>query len=288
MKNTIVVLGPAGTNGHEAAERMKKIAFPGPAEVEIVFVPRNQDVLSKVAFDKQVGVVPIESAAAGYVSEVVQFWSSNSGREIRVIGEIELPVQHNLLVYETITSSTEIEAIASHPQALSQCAKNLASLGWSDLRPTTSTAKAAELVANDESYRNVGALASPFAGRIYGLKTLRTNLEDYPSNATRFHLIAPAKSPLAETEPTGQDRTAIMFTIKNEPSSLKKALDCIVVNMSTMHSIPMGVPGKFSFYCEFESHGQDVLGKKILRDLSLATDQVLFLGSYPITVGRRV
>lgn len=285
------VLGPAGTNGHEAARlvlssELQQFQF-GATSYEIAYCGRNPDILRQAEQEESLGVVPIENSSAGLVADVVKgYWLKVLGEPtLNVIGEIQLPIEHHLLVHPSVSDIAELTSVMSHPQALEQCAMSLSGLGLDRRTPASSTAGAAQYVSQDETFRTVGALASRFAAETYGLKVLRDNLQDSIGNATRFHIVGPR--PMA---PTGNDRTALIFWVPNEPGALVNMLECIRmgrVNMTTVHSIPLGSPGEYAFYVEFECHQFDTAGQRVFQRLRSLTDRLLILGSFPRNIPDR-
>lgn len=279
----IAALGPAGTNGHEAALIASKRLF-GNNEPEIVFCDRNPDVLRMVAEQKIHGVVPVENSAEGLVGEVVKgFWIPESqkgnGHRLYAIGEIHLPIEHCLLAQPDLKKVEHVMEVISHTQALGQCAGNLDRLEINRRIPERSTAFAAKRVSESLNLKTSAALASRFAAETYNLRILRTHMEDSAGNATRFHIVGPDMY-----EETGEDRTAMLLRVKNEPRSLQNALWAIGllgVNLTSIHSIALGVPGLYAFYCEFDAHMRSKVGKQIEACLPFVTESVYVLGSYP-------
>jgi chorismate mutase/prephenate dehydratase len=239
-------------------------------------------VLEQAVLDRCYAVAPIENTTEGLVTEIIKgFWLNQPDPPfIQIIREIHLPVKHHLLVHADITDMRQITQVISHPQAIGQCRDSLAEIGISLTKPVNSTALAAKLVSSDPSYKSTGALASRFAGELYGLKFLKENMQDYSGNMTRFHILGNKG-----VEPTGNDRTAILFKVKDEPRSLLNALWSIGtedgVNMSSIHSIPQGATGGYVFYCEFGCHIADEKGKKILKRMRTVTEWIKVLGAYP-------
>ena len=288
----IITLGPAGTYGHEATEialGWLRSEYVNPATIG--FVARNVEILNGVMQTHCLGVAPIENSTEGLVSEVIKgFWLRRADNVLRaqvhVVGEVEIPIRHQLLVHPSISRTEELTAVASHTQALGQCKENLDQLGLMVRSPTNSTAAAAQSVANDPAFRTTGAIASHFAGKVYSLKVLQKNLEDFPGNATRFHIVGPAPN----RKITGNDRTALLFWVPNKPRSLLNALWSIgmeEVNISSIHSIPLGSRGQYAFYCEFDCHTETDVGRKILERMRTVVDRLFILGSYPQEIDER-
>ena len=55
------------------------------------------------------------------------------------------------------------------------------------------------------------------AGKIYGLKVIEKNIQDYSDNKTRFILLGLDEVPASES-----DKTSIVFSSNNKPGSLYK------------------------------------------------------------------
>lgn len=282
----IITLGPAGTYGHEATEIALKLIcseYVGPATIN--FVARNVEILNGVAQMHCLGIAPIENSTEGLVNEIIKgFWLRRASNVLRVqayvVGEVQIPIRHQLLAHPSISRIEELTAVASHTQALGQCKENLDQLGLMIRNPANSTAAAAQSVANDPAFRTTGAIASRFAGKVYGLKVLYENLEDSSGNTTRFHIVGSAPN----RKITENDRTALLFWIPNKPRSLLNALWSIgteEVNISSILSIPLGSQSQYSFYCEFDCHTETDVGRKILERMGTVVDRFFILGSYP-------
>lgn len=290
QKRKIAALGPAGTNGHQAAVLAQALLKERGIEVpEVWFQSRNEEILAVTAVMGSkgcFGVVPIENASAGLIREIVDHWLFEAELKYRaelfVIGEIHLPIHHNLLVHPSIRNVHEIRSVMSHPQALAQCAGRLNGMGLSSTIPSASTAGAAKQVASDPGMKNTAAVASAFAGEYYELKVMEVNLEDYPGNATRFHVLGP--EPMG---PTGSDRTAVIFRLPNKPGVLSAVFQAVaseMINMSSVHSIPLGFMNGFAFYIELDCHMDTKEGRAIQNKLKLHTVDPIILGSYPRSI----
>lgn len=281
--NRMAVLGPQGTNGHEAAQialRTLSVFDASQRDMPLEFCSRNADVLRTVSLEKCFGIVPVENGREGVVLEVIRgFWMESEMQAPFVIGEVILPVSHSLLVHPSIVSISEIEGVMSHPQALAQCTRSLDRLRIDRRDQCNSTALAARIVSTDPGSRRMAAIASSFAGELYGLRAFERNLEDIHGNATRFHVIGPQGM-----KPTGSDKTAIVFWVNDEAGALCYVLELFrehKVNMSSIVSMPLGTLGSYAFYCEFGCHIEDATGALIMDELQMRATKVLVLGSYP-------
>jgi prephenate dehydratase len=276
----IYALGPAGTNGHEAACRILQ-RTPEDSRPEIKFSDSHAEVFERVVTEECYAVVPIENSSAGLVEETKRFWLQQEDMQppiaLHVIGEVTLLITHALAVRKSLR--TKPVQVLSHPQALAQCREHLLRHELTNMSSTASTAGAGKLIAEDEKYAQCAALVSPFAADIYRLRMLYEHMEDHRGNSTRFHVLGRTTCP-----PVGACRTAMLFWLKNAPRALMNAMWAIGVdgvNMTTIHSIPLGDPGQYAFYVEFDEHADTEKGKDVMKRLETVVERFFLLGSYP-------
>ncbi|HLI11996.1 MAG TPA: prephenate dehydratase [Alphaproteobacteria bacterium] len=222
-------------------------------------------------------MIPVENSVAGRVADNHHLLPDSG---LHIIAEHFHRVNHSLLAPKGAVLG-DVKLVHSHVHALNQCRKLIAALG---LKPVVhaDTAGAARDIAkwNDKTQ---GAIASPLAGEIYGLETLRANIEDAEHNTTRFLVMAreaidpnPARGPVV---------TTFVFNVRNVPAALYKALGGFAtngINMTKLESYMLG--GRFTatqFYADVEGHPSQ-------RNLSLALEELRFfstsfkiLGVYP-------
>ena len=276
----ILALGPEGTYGHEAAEKAQDTLshYRGGSYVNVL-CSTHAEVMEDVTASQGFGVVAIENSIAGLVGEVITFWMKQEGNSpLTVVGEVELSIKHQLLVRPSVDDVGALSMVMSHPHALAQCTATLGKLGITETRSTTSTAAAAQVIAEDAAMENVGAIASSFAAETYDLKVILGDLQDSANNVTRFHILG--CDPFAET---GEDRTAVICWIPNKPGAtvgLFRPIAETQVNMSSFHSISIG-PREYAVYCEFDAHRDSPAGQEILKRMGVASTRLLTLGSFP-------
>lgn len=235
---------------------------------------RIQDMFRSVeTAEVTFGVVPIENSNEGAVSLTSDLLMES---EAKVCGEILLRVSHALLSKKWRLG--EIRKVYSHPQALGQCrgwlSKNLSS---ARLVETSSTAKAAQLAAREEG---TGAIASPLAAGIYGLRPLASEIEDYRNNFTRFFILG-----REDVARTGKDKTSLVFSIPHKPGFLSKALSPFAerkINLTRIESRPLkNNPWQYFFFVDLEGHETDSKVQRAVRELEKRAQWVRLLGSYP-------
>ena len=128
-----------------------------------------------------------------------------------------------------------------------------------------------------------GAIASELASEIYGLETLRKDVEDDDHNTTRFLIMA--KEPIDPDLDAGPAVTTFIFRVRNVPAALYKALGGFAtngVNMTKLESYMVG--GAFSatmFYADIDGHPEDTSVRLALEELGFFSREVRILGVYP-------
>ncbi len=132
------------------------------------------------------GVMATRNLIAGSVGETEDALPAIS---YRTIDAQWLPVHHCLFVKR---KGCEIDSIASHIQALHQCAGNLRKqYRGKKLVEVEDTAIAARYLAEGRLPETTAVLCRRNAGEMFGLTLLQENLEDDPRNMTEFVLIKP-------------------------------------------------------------------------------------------------
>ena len=264
----VAFLGPEATFTHLAALRHfgSSVAFKPHSSIRSVFEMVDT---GKAEF----GIVPIENSNEGIVSYTLDLFMDY---DLKINAEVIQEVSHNLL--SKSGDIKKIKKIYSHPQAAAQCRGWLeATLPNTPVLEAASTAKAAEFASDDGK---LAAISSELAAKIYDLHFVERNIEDNRRNMTRFLVIA-EESP----EPTGNDKTSILFSVKDKPGALfdiltpfKKAR----INLSKIESRPSKRKAwEYIFFVDMSGHFED---KKVSKAIGEVKDSCLFLkilGSYP-------
>lgn len=220
------------------------------------------------------GVVPIENSLAGSIHRNYDLLLRHS---LYIIGEYSLNVQHCLIVLPGVELS-EIRTVISHPQALAQCENHLEALGEIETLAVHDTAGSVRLV-REQGKRSIAAIASHRAAEVHGMSILVENFEDDASNFTRFLVIA--RQPVACT---GLAKTSVVFSLRNQPGSLFKALSVFAlrdIDLTKIESRPLvGKPWEYLFYVDFSGSLSDPNVRRALEHLEEYALMLRVLGSY--------
>jgi prephenate dehydratase len=238
-----------------------------------------EDVFDAVNSGKtNLGLIPIENSLAGSIHQnydLLLEW------DLTIVGEYFFRVSHCMMALPIVSLSDVVE-VYSHPQALAQSRHNLKSLGLIPI-PSGDTAGSAKWI-KENKIRNAAALASQRAADYYGLKVLKTELEDNPENFTRF--LAISKNPLKSVQDQGMEyKTSIAFNIENKPGSLFRALQVFEkhdINMTKIESRPIsGKPWEYMFYIDFIGLAWIDQFQTAIQQLENEATFLKVLGSYP-------
>jgi prephenate dehydratase len=260
--------GETGAFGEAAAER----AEPSAPRVAC---PTFEAVFDAVDRGRAThGVLPIENAIAGTIHQTYDLLLEH---ELPIVGEVEVPVVHQLLAPPGATLPG-IRRVYSHPQALAQCERFLRRLADVEVTACANTAVAARRVA-EEGRADQAAIASARAGEAFGLAPLATAIQDFEDNVTRFIVIG--RRPLAEQV---SDKTTVVFSLRNQPGALFRALGVFAlrsIDLTKLESRPFrGRPWEYLFYADLAASREDLPCARALQHLAEFAPTLRVLGSY--------
>jgi prephenate dehydratase len=269
-EQTIAFQGAPGAYSDLACRRV----FP-----EMVTLPCAQfeDAFAAVRDCRaRLAMIPIENSVAGRVADIHHLMPD---AELHIIGEHFERVNHHLLAVPGATIET-LRTVRSHVHALSQCRKLIRALGLEPVVAADTAGAAAEIARRSDP--TVAAIASELAGQIYGLVSLKENIEDAEHNTTRFLIMSRDPECPARGTPSV---TTFLFNVRNVPAALYKALGGFAtngVNMTKLESYMVG--GAFAatqFYADVEAHPEDRPLALALEELAFFSREVKILGVYP-------
>lgn len=267
-KIKVAYLGPEGTFTHLAA--LKKFG----EKVEYIPVKTIDEVFREVEkLRADYGVVPIENSIEGIVTHTLDVFLES---DLKIISEISLEIHQYLLSKEK--KIEKIKKLYSHPQALAQC-KNWINENLPDVEiyETESTISAVKRVIKE---KNSAAIASEVASSMYNLNILAERIEDFRENITRFLVIGNEFA-----EKTGNDKTSILFSIKDRVGALHDILLPFKkekINLTKIESRPSKKKAwEYVFFVDFIGHKDEENVKRALEEVEKQTVFLKILGSYP-------
>ena len=218
-------------------------------------------------------VLPIENSTAGIVSEIydllVEF-------ENYIVGEQILKIEHCLLGVPG-TKISDIQTVYSHPQSLMQSSRFLGGHSWQQIS-MPNNAFAARKVAEDR-LKTQAAIASEYAGKVYGLEVLQKPVNNVSNNSTRFIIVTNQKIFKKNAK-----KISICFEVPHESGSLYHMLSHFIynhLNLTKIESRPIeGRTWEYRFFLDFEGNLEDSAVKNALRGLREEASNMKILGNY--------
>ena len=269
----VAFLGPVGTFGHAAS-----LEHFG-SSVEFVPITPQADIFTEVEAKRvDYGVIAIENSTYGSVRDILEMFHRTP---LQICGERMMRVDHNLM---SISPLSGVKRIFSHEQAFAQCRQWLKqNLPDAELIRVHSTAEAARLAGSEI---DSAAIASQLASRYHEMPIIAKSIMDNVSNMTRFLVIGHHIA-----EPTGQDRTSILFGVRDKVGSLADVLTILRdhhLNMSKIESLPsQNKAWEYVFFADFSGHQLDPKVSLALPSIQERSAFLKVLGSYP-TDGRYI
>jgi prephenate dehydratase len=263
----IAIQGEIGSFSHEAATRMVPSG-------KVVPCMRSAEVFDKL--DRRLvaaAVIPIENSLAGSVAEHCDLLLAH---DVFVQREFRLRIIHNLIAAAGVKLS-DVRRVYSHPVALEQCRNFFRRHHAIEPIPFYDTAGSVRHVVR-QGLRDAAAIAGKQAAREHKGHLLVSGIEDDKRNFTRFFLIRKSR----RVQP-GANKTSIVFTVKDVPGALFKALSVFAlrdISLSKIESRPLrGRPWEYAFYVDYR-RGDDEDASNALRHLGEVADLVKVLGIY--------
>lgn len=260
-------LGPAGSFSHLAARRKfgASVEYDGLEDIASVF-----DEVVRGNID--LGLVPIENSAVGGIGETLDSFLDAS---VKVCAEVLINIHHNLLANGP---PEKVRKIYSKPEVFGQCRTWLSSqLRQAERIGVASSSRAAEMASQEEG---AAAIGSDLAAETYGLAIPFHNIEDNPNNVTRFFVIAKEGA-----KPSGDDKTALMFTTAHKVGALSEVLDVFRdcgLNLTHIDKRPSKrVNWEYYFFIDCVGHQNDPNVAEAIKKAKAHCLQMSVLGSFP-------
>lgn len=261
-------LGPDATFSHQAAISI----FGNSAE----FCPFGvfEDIFGSVEKGRcHQGVIPVENSLEGSVAGV---WDLFNKFDLKICGEYYHRIRVSLMARDM--DLNRIKKLYSHPMPFAQCRLWLKShLPDVPFEPVESTSLAGKMAADDP---NGAALGSRLLAETLGLELLREDIEDEPHNVTRFLVVGKS-----EPQPTGNDKTSLMFFLGHRPGALAGVLSTLAqreINVCRIESRPMRMRSwEYLFFVDLEGHRNDPNLADAMAEMKTLCVFIKWLGSYP-------
>ncbi len=275
-------------------DAMKKIAIQGirgsfhdiaahqyfeGEDIEIVCCSTFEALFQAMKDDDTVlGMMAIENTIAGSLLHNYELLRDSG---MTIIGEHKLHIAHSVMCLPE-DNWDSLKEINSHPVALMQCRKFLAQHNGLKVVEVEDTAGAAADIAGKKLHGHA-AIAHEGAAAIYGMKLLKTDIEDNKHNFTRF---------LALCDPWNSDRyrdlhhtnkSSIVFATSHDVGSLSQILSIFSfykINLTKIQSLPIiGKEWQYLFYVDV-TYDDYIRYRQSIDAVQPLTRELKVLGEY--------
>ena len=220
------------------------------------------------------GILPIENSSFGSVTQVYDLMVDH---KFHIVKDYKLRISHKLLANHG-TRFDDIREVYSHNQAIGQCSKFLKEHPDIKVNIVENTAVAAKSVA-DSGRRDVAAISSSDCQQLYGLESVKDDIQNTDNNYTRFICITKELMIFP-----GASKTSVMLALGHTPGALADTLakfSSLGLNLTKIESRPIaGKDFEFMFYLDFEAsvYSEDVIA--LLCELDAEPTEFAYLGTY--------
>ena len=234
----------------------------------------------------QFAMIPLENSTAGRVEEIYRLLPKT---HLQIVGEHFEPVNHCLLALPGVALE-DIKTVSSHPQALAQCFHRLNDHNIKAIAATDTALSAKQLATQkpdllegDVSYRQQGAIASTLAAELYGLNVVAENFQDVSGNTTRF-IVLMKDAAVSEYDAKKAYVTSILFTMRNIPAALYKALGGFATNGLNLIKVESYLDSttlkSSQFHIDIAEHIDTPAMQNAIEELQFYASEYRWLGTY--------
>ncbi len=234
----------------------------------VEYVENNPDTL---------GILPVENTLDGTIRESLDCLIKSKDPNIRIVGEIVIPIEYCLL--SKTTEFYSITGLIATPRLIGKCQDFINKempMNMNIIETPSMLEAAHDLQNHNLTYASIG---NKKIADTCMLNILKENIHDDKNNKTRYILIGDI-----ETSPTGKDKTTVAFRTNNKPGALLEILKIFLennINLSYISSRPSKVePDEYIFIVVFDGHLQGSNMLKAINEIKPKTSFFRYLGSY--------
>ncbi|MBK4765257.1 MAG: bifunctional chorismate mutase/prephenate dehydratase [Pantoea sp. Brub] len=275
----ISFLGPKGSYSYLAVYTYASYFFKNIIECSCL---KFSEIFKKVENNlADYAILPIENINSGSINDVYDLLQKTN---LFIINELNICINHCILVNTSNVNLDMIETIYSHPQPFQQCSKFIQQYPNWKIKYTDSTASAMKKIAILDSPK-VAVLGNEIGASIYKLKVLKRNLANYKNNYTRFIVLAKKPVHVSKKIPA---KTTLIISSKHR-QQLNMLIDVLLILhkhnliISKLESRPIKEnPWKNALYVDIKNNVKNKKMQDAIHKFKNLTYSLKILGCYPI------
>lgn len=265
----VAIQGVSGSFHHLAAQR-----WFGEVPFEIIPCENFGEVFLALAEGRaDQAIIAIENSLHGSINQVYDLLLKY---KFPVVGELPEHIHQQLIGFPD-TGLEDIRRVYSHPVAFTQCAEFLdQNLPQAERIEHNDTASSVALIKQQNNPKHA-AIAGHATAKEHGLAILKSNIEDDPTNFTRFLVVNLKAKPIGSA-----DKASLVLRTNHQPGALYRALgvfDGLGINLTKLHSRPIrGQVWRYQFFIDAELDAAQLA--KVTEQLKAQDCQLTILGHY--------
>jgi prephenate dehydratase len=204
------------------------------------------------------GIMAIENSIAG---SIIPNYALIDNLNLNIVGEYFVNINHQLMVLPGVDFN-DIQTVSSHPMALLQCKKFFKDFPKISLIEAKDTAEEAKRISENK-IKNVGAIASVEASKLYELNIIHKNIQTIEKNETRFVIVSKQRM----SSSVDFDKASLKFSLSHKTGSLASVLTILSdynLNLTKIQSLPIiECPWEYSFFIDTTFNDMNDFNKAI-------------------------
>ncbi|MDF7641153.1 prephenate dehydratase domain-containing protein [Bifidobacterium sp. ESL0784] len=291
VPHKLFFLGPQGSFTHQAAASAAEMLGEDGQYIALVARENVPSIISDVEAGEGWGVIAWENSVEGYV--VPNLDVVIDAKDLAGLSRLSVDIAFDAFVRAddgkvcdaNEGEHTPLHEITAHPHGLAQCTRFARE---HDLTPVPASSNAA--ACRDVKSGQV-ALGPALCGKLYGLKTLERNVQDFGGANTDFLVVAPrddARSVLQgyrQADIADFETIIAVIPLSTGPGVIAKLLDSVRdegLNMTSLMSRPIkGHAGTYSFIITLDAAPWQSNFSHLLHQIVSDGDWVKTLAVYP-------
>lgn len=247
--------------------------------MQVICCSTFEDVFAEMKKDPTViGLMAIENTIAGSLLHNYELLRDSG---VSVVGEHKTHISHCICCMPGQTVD-DIREVHSHPVALMQCHKYLASHPDIKAVEDEDTAGSAKWIAENE-LMGVAAICHADAARLYGLQVLENHIEDNKHNYTRFLVLTDPRKADFLRALSDTDKSSLVFSLPHEEGSLSQVLSILSfykISLTKIQSLPIiGHEWEYLFYVDV-TYNDLTRYRQSIDAITPLTKELTILGEY--------
>ena len=221
-------------------------------------------------------IMAIENSVTG---AILQNYNLIDKYHLNIIGEVYLPMRHNLMALKGQRMS-DIKEVWTHPIAIQHCQRFFKEYPHIKIMEEKDTALVAKMI-KEQKLKGIATIASKRAAEIFNLNILREGIQNDDVNMTRYFVLNKQRN--HHPDDYMNNKASLKFITKHEKGNLLEILSILNehgLNLTKIQSLPITKePWHYAFFIDviFDDYHKYC---KALLQIEKNVQELKILGEY--------